>query len=137
MDAGEVSVQVPECPDAWDNIEAQIRQAVDELIRFVRSDSDALQLMEFEWSLWSRMTVLFRLFVALFIAVRRQLLDLSDYEADGWQIKKEFGTRTIKTLCGPVTYSRAYLRRKGHGWFPLDALLGRKRTKSGTSLSSV
>lgn len=124
MDTGEVSVQVPECPEASDKIEAQIRQAVDELIRFVRSDSDAPQLRGFEQSLWSRMAVLFRLFVALFLAVRHQLLDLSDYEAEGWRVKKEFATRTLKTLCGPVTYGRAYLRRKGRGWFPLDALLG-------------
>jgi hypothetical protein len=124
MDAGEISVQVPECPEASDKIEAQIRQAVDELIRFVRSDSDALQLRGFEQSLWSRMAVLFRLFVALFLAVRHQLLDLSGYETEGWRVKKEFATRTLKTLCGPVTYGRAYLRRKGHGWFPLDALLG-------------
>lgn len=124
MDAGEVSVQVPECPEASDKIEAQIRQAVDELICFVRSDGGALQLRGFEQSLWSRMAVLFRLFVALFLAVRHQLLDLSGYEAEGWRVKKEFATRTLKTLCGPVTYGRAYLRRKGRGWFPLDALLG-------------
>ena len=44
MDAGEVTVQVPECPEASDNIEAQIRQAVDELIRFVRRDSGAFPM---------------------------------------------------------------------------------------------
>jgi hypothetical protein len=38
--------------------------------------------------------------------------------------KREFATRTIKTLCGAVTYGRAYLRGNGAGWFPLDALLG-------------
>jgi len=124
MDAGEFSVQAPECPEASDNIEARIRQAVDELIRFVRSDSDTLQLMEFERLLWSRVAVLFRLFVALFLAVWHQRLDLSGYETEGWRVKKNFATRTIKTLCGTVTYGRAYLRRNGDGWFPLDALLG-------------
>jgi len=124
MDAGEVTVQVPECPDGLDQIEARIRQTVDELIRFVRRDSDALRLMDFERSLWSRVAVLFRLGVALFLAVRHQRLDLSGYEADGWRVKKEFATRTIKTLCGAVTYGRAYLRRHGDGWFPLDAMLG-------------
>jgi hypothetical protein len=124
MDAGEVSVQVPECPDASDLLEAQIRQTADGLIRFVRSDSDALCLMDFERSLWSHVTVLFRLCVALFLAVRHRRLDLSGYEVEGWRIKKPFATRTIKTLCGTVTYGRAYLRRNGDGWFPLDALLG-------------
>lgn len=124
MDAAEFSVQVPECPEASDNIEGQIRQAVDELIRFVRTDSDTLPLMQFERLLWSRVAVLFRLCVALFLAVRHRGLDLSGYKARGWRVKREFATRTIKTLCGAVTYGRAYLRRNGHGWFPLDALLG-------------
>jgi hypothetical protein len=124
MDGSEFSVRVPECPEALDNIEAQIRQVVDELIHFVRSDSDTLQLMGFERSLWSRVAVLFRLCVALFLAVRHRRLDLSTYQAEGWRVKKEFATRTIKTLCGAVTYGRAYLRRNGDGWFPLDALLG-------------
>lgn len=124
MDVDKVSVKVPECPDALDNIEAQIRHEVDELIRFIRSDSDGLSLMELERLLWSRVAVLFRWCVALFLAARHRRLDLSDYEAEGWRVKKKFATRTIKTLCGPVTYGRAYLRRNGDGWFPLDALLG-------------
>lgn len=135
MDAGEVSVQVPECQEASDNIEAQIRQAVDELIRFVRSDGDGVRLMDFERSLWPRVTMLFRLCVALFLAVRQEGLDLSGYEAQGWRVKKEFATRTIKTICGAVTYGRAYLRRNGDGWFPLDALLG--ITADGFSLRVI
>jgi hypothetical protein len=124
MDVGEVSIQVPECPEASDKLEAQIRQAVDELICFVRSDSGTLRLMDFERSLWSHMAVLFRLCVAMFLALRHERLNLSDYEADGWRVKKEFATRTVKTICGAVTYGRAYLRRNGNGWFPLDADLG-------------
>jgi hypothetical protein len=124
MDAREASIQVRECPEVSDNIEARIREAVDELLRFVHSDSDPLQLLDFERSLWSHIAVLFRLCVALFLAVRHERLDLSSYEADGWRVKKEFATRTIKTLCGAVTFSRAYLRRNGDGWFPLDAQLG-------------
>ncbi len=103
---------------------AQIRQAVDELIGFVRRDSETLPLVQFERTLWSRVAVLFRLCVALFLAVRHRRLDLSGYEAEGWRVKREFAPRTIKTLCGAVTYGRAYLRRNGKGWFPLDALLG-------------
>jgi hypothetical protein len=124
MDTSEVSVEVPGCPEGSESIEAQIREAVDELIRFVRNDTDTLQLMGLERSLWSRVSVLFRLCVALFLAVRHRCLDLSGYEAEGWRVKREFATRTIKTLCGAVTYGRAYLRRNGDGWFPLDALLG-------------
>ena len=124
MDGCEVNVEVPQCPEPLENIEAQIRQAVDTLIRFVRNDCDSLQLMDFERSLWAQLTVLFRLFVALFLAVRHHRLNLVGYQAEGWRIKKEFAPRTIKTMCGAVTYGRAYLRRNGEGWFPLDALLG-------------
>ncbi len=124
MDAGKVSVQVPECPEACDHIETQIRQAVDGLIRFVRGESDALRLMDFERSLSLHIAVLFQLCVALLLAVRRQRLDLSEYQDQGWRVKKRFATRTIKTMYGAVTYGRAYLRRNGHGWVPLDALLG-------------
>ena len=83
MDVGEVSIQVPECPEASDKLETQIRQAVDELIGFIRSDSGSLRLMDFERSLWSQMAVLFRLCVAMFLALRHERLNLSDYEVDG------------------------------------------------------
>jgi len=121
---GEVTVKVPECPDGSAIIEARIRESVDEMIRFVHADTDALRLVEFERVLWTQIAILFRLGVALFLAVRHQRLDVSVYVAEGWRVKKEFATRTIKTMCGPVTYGRAYLRRSGSGWFPLDALLG-------------
>ncbi|MDP6060945.1 MAG: hypothetical protein QGH33_18710 [Pirellulaceae bacterium] len=124
MDVDKANVKVPECPEAFDVIESQIRQVVDEVVRFVRSDGDALELMHFERSLWSRVAVLFRLFVALFLAVRHQRLDLSRHEAEGWRVKKAFATRTVKTMGGAVTYGRTYLRRNGNGWFPLDAELG-------------
>lgn len=124
MDGCEVSVEVPQCPEPSEKIEARIRREVEELVGFVCNDCDSLRLMEFERSLWLRVSVLFRLYVALFLAVRHQRLDLAGYKAEGWHVKKEFAPRTIKTLCGAVTYGRAYLRRNGKGWFPLDALLG-------------
>lgn len=126
MDTGhQVTVKVPECPDASEKIEARIRESVDEMLRFVREDTDGMRLMDFERALFSRVAVLFRLCVALFLAVSHQRLDVSAYVAAGWRVKKEFATRTIKTMYGPVTYGRSYLMRGvGGGWFPLDALLG-------------
>jgi len=126
MDVGmDVTVEVPECPDASDQIEGRIRKTVDELIRFVREESAELRLLGFEQSLWPRVVLLFRLYVALFFAVRHERLDLTGRLADGWRVKKEFATRVIKTLGGPVRYGRAYLtRRNGGGWFPLDVALG-------------
>jgi len=124
MDLDDINVEVPRCPEACSNIEAQIRQTLDELIRFVHSDSDALRLMDFERSLWPRIALLFRLCAALFLAVRRERLDLSNYRAEGWRVKKKFARRTIKTLCGAVAYDRVYLLKNGKGFFPLDAMLG-------------
>jgi hypothetical protein len=124
MDGVQSSVEVPDCPEASHHVEAQIRHAVEELIQFVRSDHETRTLMDFERSLWSRVALLFRLGVALFLAVRHQRLDLASDQAEGWRVKQPFARRTIKTLCGAVTYGRAYLRRRGQGCFPLDAALG-------------
>lgn len=137
MDTGcEVSVEVSECPDALDEIECQIRRTVDDLIRFVKQDTQTLKLIGFEQALWPHITLLFRLGVALFLAVRHRRLDLTDDEGNGWRVKQKFAQRTIKTLCGPVRYGRAYLtRRNGGGWFPLDAMLG--ITTDGFSLRVI
>ena len=126
MDTGvDLTVEVPECPDASAQIEKRLRETVDELVRFVRQDTGELRLLDFERALWPRIAMLFRLCVALFLAERHIRLGLGTWLAEGWRIKREFAVRTIKTLCGPVRYGRAYLtRRNGSGWFPLDAALG-------------
>jgi hypothetical protein len=125
MDLGkEHNVKVPACPDASKKIAAQIRETVDEIVGFVSEETDGMRLKEFERSLWSLISGLFCLCVALFFAVRHQRLDLSPYVADGWRVKKKFATRTIKTMCGAVTFGRAYLRRCDQRQFPLDAILG-------------
>ncbi len=137
MDTGcEASVEVSECPEGLDEIECQIQRTVDDLIRFVKQDTLTLKLIDFEQALWPRITLLFRLGVALFLSVRHRRLDLTDDEGNGWRVKQKFAQRTIKTLCGPVRYGRAYLtRRNGGGWFPLDAALG--ITTDGFSLRVI
>lgn len=137
MDSGaEVTVEVPECPDASTQIEAQMRQAFDDLIGFVKQETQHFKLFEFERELWPRVALVFRLCVALFLAIRHHHLDLTGYTGNGWRVKDKFATRTIKTLCGAVRYGRAYLtRRNGGGWFPLDAVLG--ITGDGFSLRVV
>jgi len=123
--AVDLSVEVPECPDASEQIERRMRETMDELFRFVRDNADTLRLLDFERALWPFIAMLFRLAVALFLATRHQRLDPKPWLAEGWRVKKEFATRIIKTMCGPVKYGRAYLiRGNGSGWFPLDALLG-------------
>lgn len=131
-----VTVEVPECPDASVEIEKQIRQAVDEVISFISTDTDDLKLVDFERSLWSLVGRQFQLCVALFLAVRHQRIELSEYTGNGWRVKDDFSQRTIKTMGGQVRYGRAYLtRRNGGGWFPLDAVLG--ITQDGFSLQVV
>lgn len=126
MDTGlDVTVEVPDCPDASAEIERCLRAAVDELIRWIREDSRDLRLKAFERVLWLRIALVCRWCVALFLAQGHQRLDLAGWLAEGWRVKKGFAVHTIKTLYGPVKYGRAYLtRRNGGGWFPLDALLG-------------
>lgn len=131
-----VTVEVPKCPDASVEIETRIRLVVDEVISFICTDTDDLKLVDFEQSLWSRVATLFQLCVALFLAVRHQRIDVSEYTGKGWRVKDKFAQRIIRTMGGPVRYGRSYLtRRNGGGWFPLDAALG--ITQDGFSLQVV
>ena len=126
MDTGwDVTVEVRDCPDALAEIEGRLRGAGDELIRWIREDTQNLRLMGFERALWLRIGLVCRLCVALFLAAGHQRLDLTGCLGEGWRVKSKFATRVIKTQHGPVKYGRAYLtRRNGGGWFPLDAALG-------------
>jgi hypothetical protein len=125
-------------PGSSQEIEQRITGTVADIIRWVRGDCDALRLCGFEESLWSNIALLYRLFVALFLAVRHERLDVQPHLAGGrYRLKDRFAERTVKTFCGLVAYGRAYLHdeRTGHGWFPLDALLG--ITQDGFSLRVI
>jgi len=124
MDVAEVSVEVPECPEALEQIETRIRGEMQAVIDFARGESHALQLRHFERLLFARIGVLFRLCLVLFLEVQRRRVDVGGDPGDGWHVQRKFARRTIKTLCGSVTYGRAYLRTKDRGYFPLDAVLG-------------
>ena len=128
----------PERPGTSQEIEQRIHQAVQEVIRFTTQHSDESRLTGYEQSLWTKVAQLYRLFVALFLAVRHERLDVQPHRAGGrYRLKDDFAERTIKTFCGPVRYGRAYLldERKGRGWFPLDAVLG--ITQDGFSLRVI
>lgn len=124
MDIGDVIVEVPECPDALEQIETRIRGEMEAVIDFARCESDGLQLRHFERRLFARIGVLFRLCLILFLEARRQQVDLGGDPGEGWRVQRNFARRTIKTLCGPVTYGRAYLTKGEQGFIPLDAVLG-------------
>jgi len=125
--AAKLNVFQAESPGSSEEIEQRIRQAVEETIEFVRHECGQLRLSSFEDSLWSKVALLYRLLVGLFLAVRHERLDLEPHlESGRYRVKDGFAERTIKCLCGAVRYGRAYLldKKQGGGWFPLDAALG-------------
>ncbi len=126
METGcDISVEVPNGPEAFAELEARLKDAMQDLVRWVRHENDGHSLFAFEKALWPQFALLYRLTVALFIAVRRERFDMDHWKAQGWRIKRSFSRRSVRTLCGAVSYGRAYLtRHHGGGWFPLDATLG-------------
>jgi hypothetical protein len=119
------NVEVPDGPEAFSVLEDRLHDAVRSLVRWVREENTACSLWAFEKALLLRIGLLYQLAVALFIAVRREGLDLEQSRAPGWRIKRPFARRSVQTFHGPVTYGRAYVtRRQRGGWFPLDAALG-------------
>src|SRR6478672_10149540 len=116
METGcDITVEVPNGPEAFAELEARLKDATQELIRWVRDESDGSTLFVFEKALWPRLALLYRLAVALFIAVRRERFDMDHWKDQGWRIKRSFSRRSVRTLCGAVTYGRAYLTRRESG----------------------
>jgi len=126
METGcDISVEVPNGREALSELETRLMDVVRDLIRWVRGESEGSTLFTFEKALLPKLALLYRLAVALFLAVRREQLDLGQWQGQGWRVKRLFSPRTVRTLFGPVIYRRAYLtRRESGGWFPLDAALG-------------
>lgn len=124
-------------PGSFQEIEQRITATVADLICWVRRDCDAFRLCGFEELLWPKIALLYRLFVALFLAWRHERLNLQPHRDGRYRLKERFATRMIKTLCGVVAYGRAYLldERIGQGWCPLDAALG--ITQDGFSLRVI
>ena len=139
MDPGaDISVEVPDRPDASSVLDDRLHDAVRSLVLWVREENTASSLWAFEKALLLRIALLYRLAVALFIALRREGLDLEQSRAPGWRIKQLFARRAVQTFHGAVTYGRAYvIRRHGGGWFPLDAALGITRDGFGWRVIDV
>ncbi len=126
MDSGtHVSVEVQAGPEGIGQLEGQLRDQFEAIIVFCKEDSH-VSLLAFERALWPHVCVVFRVAVALYLAIKNQRLDVSGW-LDHWKVERNFATRTIKTFCGAVTFGRVYLRPrrgKGKGCFPLDAAMG-------------
>ena len=81
----------------------------------------------FEKQLLVRLAVLGVCLIRLFLAARRERLDIQRHlQDDAYRLDAELARRALKTAYGEVTYHRQYLigRDGRSGFFPLDAELG-------------
>jgi hypothetical protein len=109
-------------------VQAEARQAFEDLLGFCRQDSGPFRL--FETGLLARWFALGCVLVRLFVAARHERLDVRPYaRADGWRLGDPEAPRTLKTVFGEVRYRRATVirRRGGTSFHPLDVELGLTR----------
>jgi len=117
-------------PDPTEPLVNELRQSLDDAIRFCTAESAGLGFLAFERRLWPMLMAFGRLLIALFLASRHRDLDLGAWVACGRYRRRPDAPRTLRTRCGPVRYWRAYLAsRKGKqpGVHPLDVELGLTR----------
>ena len=112
-----------------ESIEEQIYEQVSRVIRFCRQESRDHSFFDFEKALMEMVSSLGRLFIALFLSVRHEDLDVSEWVEDPlFRVQDEPIERRLKTVYGSVTYPRTYVAKKaGGGFHPLDAVLGLTR----------
>jgi len=96
----------------------------------------------FEKELWTKMLVLGRLLVVLFLASRhkRQQAELPESLVIDGRVchKDKEQPRNLNTLFGVVRYFRTYLRAKsGRGHYPLDAELGLTKDRLSMGVLSL
>ena len=118
------------CLVSVDTIEAEARQAFEEVLTFCR-DSE-FSFWKFEKHLFVLIAVLGRLLVRLFLTARHQRLEVQPYLDDGrYRVGNPYAKRTVKTPYGEVTFGRTHLiqRQGGCGFYPLDAVLGLTRDR--------
>src|SRR5712691_9307508 len=112
-------------PCTLPSVRAEAQAAFDKAADFCQGSD--LSFWRFEKQLFLLMAVLGRCLIRLFLAARRQRLDVQALLQDGsYRLGKEDAQRTLKTGYGEVTYDRHYLiaRDGGAGFFPLDSDLG-------------
>ena len=115
-------------PLSSDSIETQLYTEVARIVAFCKEENTEPTFFAFEPALMGRISGLGRLFIALFLAVRHEGLDVSEWGRESLAQVKAPMARTLKTCYGPVRYWRTYVVKKGGGGFhPLDAVLGLTR----------
>jgi hypothetical protein len=104
---------------------AAAKSCFDQLLTFCESCDSPFAV--FETELWGRLATLGACLVRVFLNARHERLELQPFLADHrYRVGDPYATRTLKTVCGEVTYGRQYLqaRTEGPGFFPLDVVLG-------------
>jgi hypothetical protein len=118
------------CPITSETVARAAQQEFDKVLGFCQENE--LSFREFEKQLFVLVAVVGRLLVRLFLTARHERLDVQPYVEDGaYRLGDGYAERTIKTAYGAVTYGRAQLikRKGGHGFHPLDAVLGLTRDR--------
>jgi hypothetical protein len=118
------------CPVSTETVEAEARQAFEEVLAFCRRTE--FSFWKFEKQLFVLLAVLGRWLVRLFLTARHQRLDVQPYLQDGqYRLGDRYAERSVKTAYGEVKFGRAQLiqRKGGSGFYPLDALLGLTRDR--------
>jgi hypothetical protein len=113
------------CPVTTETVVAEARQRFEKLLSFCLQNEHSF--WKFEKCLLALLALLGRILVRLFLTARHERLDLKPYLQDGvYRLDSDYAERTVKTAWGEVAYGRARLRRrkKGPGFYPLDAVLG-------------
>ncbi|RLC76518.1 MAG: ISKra4 family transposase [Chloroflexi bacterium] len=107
-----------------ERIKEDIFQEVNDIIDWLTS-GQAFNFLEFEQELVSKVFVLGRLFIRLFLSMREEGIRGRHKKPDGykWQKPQE---RLLGTFFGKVSYWRSYVyqAKGGGGYYPLDVELG-------------
>ncbi len=129
MDSNRKECVAPRPDDSRDStaVEAEVRRAVDDLIRFCSTSDSSFRA--FEQTLLTRLFALGCLLVRLFLRHCHERWLATP--PPGFRRGDPQAPRTLKTLFGPVTFVRTQMIRLagGTGFFPLDAALGLTRDR--------
>src|SRR5947209_4139857 len=128
---GEPKTHAAGCPAVTaEAVERQARRSFEDLVGFCRQDGRPFR--PFEADLLRRLLALGCLLLRLFLTSRRDRLGGPDpAPPKGYRRGDPQAERTLKTVFGPVTYTRAQVTRKkgGQGYHPLDVALGLTRDR--------
>lgn len=126
-------------PPTLEQLQHQVREHVAELLTWVLHDERPYLL--FEKDLWSRLRVLGRLLVLVFLAAREQPASrdlVVSLNGQTFRRREPKQARNLETLFGPVRYFRSlYRSAQGAYCCPLDLALGLLQDRFSLNLLSL